>query len=194
MSQISKKEKIIASIILALIGLFIIWVTGLLNMWLNGMSHVMGDSDFKHQSSLIEEEQTVELDLSDLSINEGKTLYMNETQHIYVSEVLEQEGYYEVVFRSKGNYGYEGATLVTGIKYQTDEPYSSTLVADAVATLNGQTQELHTSRSTSLIYRDGDEFGYYIPKSGIDVSQNHIVEITVTGLVYNRWFNFDRVY
>ncbi|MBU9720865.1 MULTISPECIES: hypothetical protein [Bacillaceae] len=190
---ITFKEKIIVTVIGVLVISFVIWLSGVPGLLINGISHLSNNEDKYHNMAhQVEGEFVVEIDLSDLESNEGKILYDDKTQ-IYISHLnVENDSNYEVIFRSSGNYNTSGASLVSGIEHATfnNEP-SKIFQAEAKATYGGETFVLSPATSTDLVYRDGDKFGFYLFPEGeeveIDLDTDPIIEVEVTNLYRNLW-------
>lgn len=188
------KEKLFA-IIFGIMGLiFVLWLSGLFGLWINGISYISNNVEgYFNNAHQVDGEFVVEIDLSDFGDNEGKTLYDDGENQIYVSRVfVHNKSDYQVSFRSSGNYSLSGATLVSGIEHAySKNGFTSLFHAEAKATYRGKTFALSPSGSSGLNYRDGDEFGFYLFPSGneidIDLVEESIVEVTITNLHVNLW-------
>jgi hypothetical protein len=125
--------------------------------------------------------------------NEGKVLYDDGENQIYVSKVfVHNESEYEVIFRSSGTYRLGGATLVSGIEHErTNNGFTNVYQAKAQAKYRGDTFKLSSSGSSGLNYRDGDEFGFYLfpHEEDIDVvlEEDAMIEVTLSNLYVNIW-------
>lgn len=185
----------IGAAIIALGSLFIVLASEWSGLWIKGIGYVANDAENYHNNAHpIEGEYTVEIDVSDLESNEGKVLYDDgEERQIYVSNVtIQNESDYEVYFRSRGTFSLGGATLVSGIAHtQNNNDFVSKFQAEANATYRDYHYKLRPSGYTSLKYRDGDEFGFYLnpPEKEIDIDleEEQTVEVTVTNLYVNLW-------
>ncbi|WP_436371985.1 hypothetical protein [Cytobacillus sp. BC1816] len=174
--------------VVALLGF--LWITGFFGIWIHGIKAVSEDAgDIFTQAYPVEGNYTVKISLSNLEKNEGKVLYEEENNKIYVSEVfIDTNSNYQVVFRSSGNYNFSGATLVSGIEHaRQNNGYTDILQAKATAAYQGRTFELFPAGSAPLKYKDGDEFSFYLYASDVDPENEEAVEITLSNLYINFW-------
>ena len=158
------------------------------NLQVNGISHIAEQvDDYYKITEPVEGEFTVELDLKDLEINEGKILFDDGETKISVLEVVErEEAGFEVIFRSYGTELPDGAALVSGVDHvRTETGLSQSIKAEAqVDFSDGEAIELTPSSGSGLIYHDGDHFGFYLDAPAEDAGK---VEVTVTNLQLNLW-------
>ncbi|MCP3029479.1 hypothetical protein [Halobacillus sp. A5] len=158
-----------------------------------GISYITSNiEDYYHKTFPQEGEHTVEIDLSDLESNEGKVLFEDSENKIYVTNVTHSGSEYKVTFRSSGSYDKDGATLVSGLEHvHNNNGFTSHFNAEAEAVYKGETFDLSPSESSGLNYRDGDEFGFYLippeQMKNIDSKEEPAVEVTVTNLQVNLW-------
>ncbi|SES67703.1 hypothetical protein SAMN05216389_101370 [Oceanobacillus limi] len=180
-----------AAIIVATI--FIIWISEHGGLWINGISHVANDTEDYHNNAYpVEGEYTVEIDLRDLESNEGRVLFDDGANQIYVSKVIQNDSHYEVGFRSSGTFNTGGATLVSAVEHAHNrQGFTDIFRAEAQASYRGEDYELFQSGSSGLNYRDGDEFGIHLPSPDegidIDLEKEPMIEITITNLYINIW-------
>lgn len=184
-------EKIVG-IVLGL--LVILWLSGLLSLWINGINYLANNVEGHLNKAIpVEGEYVVQIDLSDLKSNEGKILFDNGNNQIYLSKVfVENNTDYEVIFRSSGTYSLGTASLVSGIEHAyTNDGFTDIFHAEAKATYRGDTFVLSQSTSSGLNYRDGDEFGFYLfptnDEIDINLEKDSIIEVTITNLYLNIW-------
>ena len=141
----------------------------------------------------VDGEYVIQIDLSDFNNNEGKILFDDGENQIYISRVfVHNNSDYQVNLRSSGNYSLRSATLVSGIEHAyTDNAFTTIFHAEAKATYRGDTFALSRSSSSGLNYRDGDEFGFYLfptdNEIDIDIEKESIIELTITNLHVNIW-------
>lgn len=163
------------------------------SLWMKGISHVANDEGYRNAAHPVKGEYSVELDLSDLGSNEGKVLYDDGENQIYVSNVIvNNESDYEVYFRSSGTFSLGGATLVSGTEYvRENNSFTDNFQAKAQAKYKGETYQLHYSGYSGLNYRDGDEFGFYLSRPDeeiiVDSEVDPIIEVTISNLYINYW-------
>lgn len=172
---------------------FIFWISGWLNLWINGISVIANDIEgYRLHSYPVDGEYSVKIDLNDIDSNEGKVLYNDGENQIYAEKVL-VDGQSEVYFRSSGNYSLRGATLVSGNEQaRTDNGFTSINHVNATATYQGDSFIIYQSGSSGLNYRDGDSFGFYLLLTDdkgvdVDIKKDAIIEVKLSNLYMNRW-------
>lgn len=173
---------------------FILWTSGWLQLWINGISDIANDvEDYRIHSYPVEGEYTVKIDLSNFESNEGKVLYDDGENQIYLEKVLvDNESDYEVSFRSSGTYSLRGATLVSGIEHaRTNNGFTSFNHVNATATYRGDSFKIYPSGSSGINYRDGGLFGFYLfphdIEVDVDVEKDAIIEVKLSNLYMNKW-------
>ena len=68
---------------------FTLWISGLLNLWIKGISVIADDVEgYQLYSYPVEGEFFLKIDLSDFESNEGKVLYDDGENQIYVEKVF----------------------------------------------------------------------------------------------------------
>ena len=175
--------------------LFLLWVSGWLNLWLNGISVIGNDVDgYYLQTYPVEGEYTVTIDLGNLKSNEGKVIYNDGTNQIYIETVFVQnESEYQVGFRSSGTYSLKGATLVSSIEHaRIDNGFTNFDRVNAAATYQGETYKLYPSILTGLNYKDGDSFGIYLilydeEGTKVEIDKEAKIEIKLSNLYMHIW-------
>ena len=102
---------------------FTLWISGWLNLWINGISVIADDLEgYRLHSYPVDGEYSLKLDLSDFESNEGKVLYDDGENQIYVEKVLVNgNSNYDVSFRSSGTDSLRGATVVSGNEHERAE-------------------------------------------------------------------------
>ncbi|WP_188456038.1 hypothetical protein [Virgibacillus oceani] len=183
----------VVAAIVAIGTIIIVWASEMSGIWTKGISHVANAVEEYHNAAFpVDGEFTVDIDLSDLESNEGKVLFDDGKNQIFVSKVVRNESDYEVVFRSSGDFSLGGATLVSGIEHvRNSNDLTTDFQAEAQASYMGDTYKLSPSGSSGLDYRDGDEFGFYLYRQDetidIDLEKESMIEVTVTNLYMNLW-------
>jgi hypothetical protein len=158
-----------------------------------GISYITSNiEDYYHKTFPKEGKYTVEIDLSDTESNEGKVLFEDSENKIYITKVTHIGSEYEVTFRSSGSYDAGGATLVSGLEHaRNNNRFTSHFQAEAEAGYKGETYELSPSGSSRLKYNDGDQFGFHLfppnQMKNIDLTEDPTIEVTVTNLQVNLW-------
>jgi len=134
-----------------------------------------------------------------LQSNLGKDLYNDGVHRIYVSNIDNtgdiNSGGYRIGFRASGHYSLTKATLISGGHLVTlgNNSWTETMSAKMTAEYNGKTYTCPQEGVSGLIYKDGDEFSFYIfpteacKKNEISLSEKGIVHLTVTNLYENIW-------
>lgn len=182
-------------IVLSVLGIsFFLWASGLFGIWMYGISYFSKNVDaYYNNGSPVEGEYSVSIDLSDLKSNEGKVVYDDGKNQIYVSKVFNNdESGYEVSFQSSGNYHMNGATLVSAIQHvPTDNDFTGIPEVTAEGAYRGETFTLSPSGTSGLNYRDGDDFGFYlfphVKDIEVDLEKDETIEITLSNLYLNLW-------
>ena len=176
------------------ITVFLLWITGAINLWFYDIGDIANNEKFYSlELKPIEGEYSVLIDLRDLESNVGKTLYDDGEHRIYVSNVfISDDANYDVSFRSSGKYNLYGATLVSGIVHERVQGgFSFGLRANAKATYRGSTFKIYTSGRSGLNYKDGDSFGFYViphdREVTLNIAEDPIIEITISNLVMHKW-------
>lgn len=161
---------------------------GYLRLWIDGLHYF--DSDvYLYKSDILDSEHFIDINLENLNENIGKVLFEDDNSKIVVSDINDNNGVYEILFRSYGSYSLDGAVLVSGIKHiKTDKGYFADLVAIAYTEYNGKVYKADISSISNLIYKDGDNFGFYIfPYAEIFEEGRYNVIIKMEGLCKNQW-------
>ncbi|WP_391117123.1 hypothetical protein [Psychrobacillus sp. L3] len=172
---------------------FILWISGWLNLWINGISVIANDIEgYRLHSYPVDGEYSVKIDLNNIDSNEGKVLYDDGENQVYVEKVL-VNGQSEVYFRSSGNYSLRGATLVSGNEHaRIDNGFTSINHVNATATYQGESFKIYQSGSSGLNYRDGDSFGFYLLLTDdkgvdVDIEKDSIIEVKLSNLYMHNW-------
>ncbi|WP_391118588.1 hypothetical protein [Psychrobacillus sp. L3] len=173
---------------------FILWISGWLNLWINGISVIANDVEgYRIHSYPVDGEYSVKIDLSDFDSNEGKVLYDDGENQIYVEKVwVNGNSDYEVWFRSSGTYSLRGATVVTGNEHaRTDNGFTLIDHVNAIATYQGDSFKIYPSGSSGFNYKDGDSFGFYLfphdKEVDVDIEKDSFIEVKLSNLYMHNW-------
>ncbi len=188
------KRLLVKTIFIGLpIVVFLLWITGAINLWFYGISNIADNvKDYHLELEPIDGEYSVMIDLSDLKSNEGKVLYDDGENQIYVSDVIvRNKTDYEVYFRTSGKYNLHGATLVSGIEHnRVQDSFTSNFFAIAKATYQGNTFKIYESGTSGLNYQDGDSFGLYLiphdTEVTIDISESPNIGVSLSNLIMHK--------
>ena len=190
------KRLLLKTILIGLpIVVFLLWITGSINLWFYGIGDIANNvKGYYLELEPIDGEYSVTLDLSDPRSNEGKVLYDDGDNEIYVSEVIVRDDtQYQVYFRTSGKYNVHGATLVSATEHKRVQGgfFTYNFLATAKATYRGHTFKIYVSGTSGLNYQDGDYFGLYLNPDDtdvtIDISENPIIEVTLSDLIMHKW-------
>lgn len=171
------------------------------------MSSQLSSADYTLSYNEVPGSWSVKLDLVDLDSNAGKILYEDESGcRILVDVVDEHEGAYRVWFRSYGVCGWKGGTLVSGCQTVPaecssgqDAPLRQTAVsgedsfwtwetyASMTAAVDGADYPCTLAGESSLIYKNGNQFGFHLnPRRSdgepVDIGGLEQITVTVSGL------------
>ena len=189
------KRLLLKTILIGLpIVVFLLWVTGLINLWFYGIGDIHGNVNAYYlEKEPIDGEYSVTIDLSDPESNEGKVLYDDGDNQIYVFDVIVRDDtQYQVYFRSSGKYNLHGATLVSATEHKRVQgAFTYNFLATAKATYRGHTFKIYESGSSALNYKDGDDFGLHLTPHDeeitIDIAEDPIIEVILSNLTLHKW-------
>lgn len=175
--------------------MLLLWISGVINLWFYEIDDIADNvEDYNLNLETINGKYSVTIDLSDPKSNEGKLVYDDGNNQIYVSEVIVEEGRpYEVYFRSSGNYNFRRATLVSAVEHtRVQDGFTYNFKANAYSTYQNHSFKIYESSSSSLNFNDGDAFGLnLIPEDDegvtIDISKDSIVQVTFSNLILHKW-------
>lgn len=198
----------IITIIIVFISI-ILFKSGTYGAWRHGLSSQLSSADYALSYNEIPGSWPVKLDLADLDSNAGKVLYEDTSGcRILVDSVDEHEGAYRVWFRSYGVCGWEGGTLVSGCQTvpaenasgQGDSPplrqtaangedsfWTWETSASMTAAVDGTDYPCTLAGESSLIYKNGNQFGFHLnPRRSdwepVDIGGLEQITVTVSGL------------
>lgn len=156
---------ILSCVVLALTIFFVLWQNGTIGVYQRGMAFLMENSsyaiDYKDLDLVIE----TEIDLYNLDSNTGKVIYDDGQCKIEIALVRKElDGSYNAFFRTHGSYNRLGGTLISSTKQRMTEEryYTYNFVGKLQVIVDGVAYDGYNSATSSLIHKDGDEFGFYI--------------------------------
>lgn len=156
---------ILSCVVLALTIFFVLWQNGTIGVYQRGMAFLMENSsyaiDYKDLDLVIE----TEIDLYNLDSNTGKVIYDDGQCKIEIALVRKElDGSYNAFFRTHGSYNRLGGTLISSTKQRMTEEryYTYNFVGKFQVIVDGVAYDGYNSATSSLIHKDGDEFGFYI--------------------------------
>lgn len=186
----------------------ILFKNGTYGAWRYGLSSQLSSADYALSYSEVPGSWSVELDLVDLNSNAGKILYEDESGcRILLDAVDEYEGAYRVWFRSYGVCGWKGGTLVSGCQLTPAETASGQggslplrqtgsgadgfwaweTSASMTAAVDGADYPCTLAGESSLIYKNGNQFGFHLnPRrpdwEPVEIGGLEQITVTVSGL------------
>ncbi|TDL31947.1 hypothetical protein E2R51_12075 [Jeotgalibacillus sp. S-D1] len=181
----------IVAFIIALGAFFIPWAVTLYKFQTLGIHSFTNDIESYHNiAHPLDGEYTIEIDLNHLENNEGKVLFDDGENQIYVSKVIAHHPKeFELFFRSNGNASLGGASIVSGVEYiHNIDGLTSEFKAKAEATYRDDTFKLSPSEYSGINYNNADEFGFYLDlPNDIVLDDEGMVVVAVTNLYLNLW-------
>ncbi len=158
-------------------------------LWSDGLRFHYGNDSYLYNSETLNDEYRIDINLGNISENIGKVLFEDEDCKIVVSNITNNDNFFEILFRSYGSYSIDRGVLVSGIKHiKTEKGYSSDLVAKAYSEYYGKVYEADVSTVTNMNYKDGDEFGFYIFPYKENFKEGYYnVTLSVENLCKNEW-------
>lgn len=189
-AKLSKKHMCVTlSIVITLLLLtFVLLEKGHIGVWMDGFRFFNNDS-YSYRNEILQGKYFIDIDLENIEANIGKVLFEHNNSKIVVYDITNNNGVYEIVFRSYGNYSIDGGILLSGIKHtKTDEGYLPDLITTAYTEYNGKVYEANISTISNLIYKDGDAFGFYLfPYADVVEEGSNNVKIKIDNLCMNEW-------
>lgn len=179
-----------------IIVIIILKFTGYISLWTKGMGSIANNTkEFTNiNSHVIDGEYSIYIDLGDLESNEGKELYNDGKNKIYVHSVVKEEsvnnGGYKIHFRSSGQYSIDYAELISGVQHIVS---SMDMSAKMTAEYNEKIYSCNVMGMSGINYKDGDMFSFYIfpskayEKNEVTLDETGAVYLTVTNLYKNVW-------
>lgn len=209
LGPLKRQWALIGGLLAAIICIIVIILieNGAYGTWRYGLAYQFTNADYAIAYEDVPGRWSVELDLEDLESNAGKVLYKDESGcRILVDVVDEHEGAYRVWFRSYGVCGWKGGTLVSGCQTVPaecssgqDAPLRQTAVsgedsfwtwetyASMTAAVDGADYPCTLAGESSLIYKNGNQFGFHLnPRRSdgepVDIGGLEQITVTVSGL------------
>lgn len=145
--------------------LLILWENGSISTFQNGLTFMMRDSAYQISYSNEDSVAEAEIDLYNLESNAGKIIYDDGECKIKIELARQEEnGTYNVFFRTHGKYTRAGGTLISSLKHIRNEngTYSTECVGTMQVIVEDKVYQGYNSAWSSLHYKDGDEFGFYL--------------------------------
>jgi len=190
------KKVFYVSAFLIVVVVVVLWSMGLFGLWTNGMSYIANNTkDYTYNSGhLVEGSYSLEIGLSDLESNIGREIYSDDDHHINLAWLQRtQDDGYDVGFRASGPYSLTRATLVSGIKHETNSNHSFSILPSAklIVEYEGKTNEAQLTGKCGINYKDGDCFSFTFflkdHSNGEAVGNPGSVKLTITDLFKNIW-------
>jgi hypothetical protein len=189
-TKLSKKYMCVTlSIVITILLLtFTLLNKGYIGVWMDGFRFFNNDS-YSYRNEILDDKYFIDIDLENIEVNIGKVLFEYNNSKIVVYDIKNNNGVYEIVFRSYGNYSIDGGVLLSGIKHtKTNKGYFPDLIATAYTEYNGKVYESDVSAISNLIYKDGDAFGFYLlPYADVLEEGSNNVKIKIENLCMNEW-------
>ncbi|MDG5471131.1 hypothetical protein P6709_05180 [Jeotgalibacillus sp. ET6] len=180
----------IAAGIIALGAFFIPLGVDQYNLRTQGIYYFTDNMENYHTNAHpIEEEYTVDIDLTNLESNKEKVLFDDGENQIYVSKVTEpRPNEYELFFRSSGDFSTGGAMIVSGVEHKhTLDGWQTTFQAEAEAAYNGNTYTLSPLDYSGLSSNETDEFAFHLELPDEILEEEGIIDVAVANLYLNIW-------
>ena len=196
------KKKLIAVIALLFVCLAICKLytqTNHYGVMTSGLSHIhRNTNDYALIYSDESSETSTELNLNDLESNVGKIIWQKDKQYIEITSInckRLHKGEYDIYFKSHGVYNTNEGVLTTAVKHiRVDEnSFADTMMGDMFVNINGISYPCERRSNSSIMYKDGDTFGFSFCLEeilGNDFTSCETVgtvEITFENLVEHRW-------
>ena len=163
------KKKLIAVIALLFVCLAICKLytqTNHYGVMTSGLPHIhWNTNDYALTYSNKSNETSTELNLNNLENNVGKIVWQKDKQYIEITSInckRIHEGEYDIYFKSHGVYDTNEGVLTTAVKHiRVDEnSFAESLMADMFVNINGISYPCERRSNSSIIYKDGDTFGF----------------------------------
>ncbi|RTE11593.1 hypothetical protein [Paenibacillus whitsoniae] len=182
---------------LSAITVIVLWATGLFGLWSCGMSFIANNTkDFTDKNGhFVEGKYSLKVNLSDLENNIGEEIYNDGDHRIFVSWFQRtHENGYEIEFRSSGKYSLAAASLISGVRHETNSDNSFTMITTAKMTVDyeGKTYIANATGQCGLNYKDGDCFSFIFflddeQHENNPIEHAGIVELIIADLYKNIW-------
>ena len=196
------KKKLIAVIALLFVCLAICKLytqTNHYGVMTSGLSHIhRNTNDYALIYSDESSETSTELNLNDLESNVGKIIWQKDKQYIEITSInckRLHKGEYDIYFKSHGVHNTNEGVLTTAVKHiRVDEnSFADTMMGDMFVNINGISYPCERRSNSSIMYKDGDTFGFSFCLEeilGDDFTSNETVgtvEIRFENLIEHKW-------
>lgn len=117
----------------------ILWLNGTIGVYKDGLKFLMKDNKYTIQYESVNTSAEIEVDLNNIESNIGKLIYDDGKCTIEIERIVkENNGIYNVFFRTHGTYKSQGGTLVTLIRnYAKVHTFPSDDLVDYSNTVDG---------------------------------------------------------
>ncbi len=176
------------AIILLTITIITLIITGITSFWINGLGYVAGNPEkYKVSHEILEGSYSLKINLNDLESNNGKIIYNDRKNKIYIDDITWKDDGYRINFRSTGNYSLHGGTLISGIKhdYIENQGYFTIKTAQLIVLYKGNETQAKFIGVSSINYKDGDDFSFFIKP--ISEYSGDSITIKLVDLCKNTW-------
>ncbi len=175
---------------------FLLTRSGVTGTWKHGLRYQFWNQNYSVTAEALPDSYSVELDLNDLTSNEGRVLYADETGCRITVDDVEQHGEdYRVVFQADGVCSPGGGQLVSGCydNWIGKQSYSVELSASMTASVGGETYGPCHYYLRSSMEKSSNQFGFYLfpldlyENGELSIAeevaaQDGLVTVTVSGL------------
>ena len=156
-----KKKNIVLIFIISILVvamLICLFTSNLFGVAIKGMIHITDDKNYTCTTQVLTDSVEFSLDLKDPSSNVGKRVFENENCYIEISKIDTDDEHFRVFFRAYGEYSTKTAKLITG----TNRADNSVDLYAKLKIKDTDSYYACSGAGTSSMYKDGDEFGFYI--------------------------------
>ena len=160
-----KRRTVLLCVGLVAACVLLLWENGTIGTFQDGLSFMMQDSAYHISYSDVDSVVEAEIDLYNPESNAGKNIYDDGKCKIEIELVRQEEnGAYNIFFRTHGKYNRSGGTLISAVKQirNENESYSYECVGRMQVIVDGKAYEGKNSGLGCLTEKDGDIFGFYL--------------------------------
>lgn len=159
-----KRGIVLLAAILVSVFVLVLWENGTIGTFRNGLAFMMRESAYHISYSNVASVVEAEIDLYHPESNAGKIIYEDGENSIEIQLVRQEDGDYNIFFRTHGTYNRSGGTLISAVKQLRNEngTYSNECVGNMQVIVGDKAYESYHSGLSSLNDKDGDEFGFYL--------------------------------
>lgn len=152
-------------VLLLTVAYFLLVRSGVIGTWKYGLRYQFWNQNYAVAAEALPDSYSVELDLKDLSVNEGRVLYEDETGcRITVDSVERDWENYRVVFQADGVCSPGGGQLVSGCYNNRidKQSYSVERSASMTVSVGGETYGPCYYYLQSSMDQNSNQFGFYL--------------------------------